>query len=233
MRTSPNQSETMTAFKTTPIQIKTFGTDTGIAGQFQGLAAAFGNVDRYGDVIEAGAFTRSLERYRQDGTAPAMLWQHEQNTPIGSWQALHETQEGLDVTGLLVMDAFKAKEAHALMLAGGLSLSIGYQVPEGGAYIRDDGARVLRELELLEISTVAVPANSRAAIRQVKNFNPEEVNVREFEAAARDALGLSAREVKRLLSGGWNALIRDEQAKEEMAYLIEELGNINQILLEL
>lgn len=221
----------MAAFNTTPIQIKAIHQTEGIAGQFHGLAAAFGNVDRYGDVIIQGAFAKSLDRYRAEGTKPAMLWQHDHNTPIGSWQDITETAEGLDVAGLLVLDAFKAKEAHALMQAGGLSLSIGYQIPEGGAYLRDDGARVLREVELLEISTVAVPANSRTAIRHVKQYDPENPNVREFEALARDALGLSAREVKRLLSGGWTALIRDEQATVVQANFLAEIEQINNFLL--
>lgn len=42
-------------------------------------------------------------------------------------------------------------------------------------------------------------------------------NIREFEAAARERLGLSAREAKRLAAGGWAALARDEPDAEANA----------------
>jgi hypothetical protein len=41
-------------------------------GSFEGYAAVFGNVDSYGDVIEKGAFAKTLQ---ENPTVP-ILWQH-------------------------------------------------------------------------------------------------------------------------------------------------------------
>src|SRR5690606_29053787 len=156
-------------------------------------------------IIAPGAFTKSLHKHAANGTRPALLWQHDQRDPIGVWTDLKETELGLLATGRLTLDVPNAKSAHDLMRDGALSLSIGYYVPKGGAEIQHR-ARLLKEIDLHEISAVALPANPQARITRVKSFNADDPNIREFEAAARDALGLSAREVKRLLSGGWKEL---------------------------
>ena len=38
---------------------------------------------------------------------------------------------------------------------------------------------------------------------------------RDLERAAREQLGLSGREAKRLLAGGWSALMREDEPEEE------------------
>jgi len=215
----------MHTFKTSPIELKFAATEQ--PGEFAGLASTFGgDPDSHGDIIAPGAFSKSLAKHAAAGTRPALLWQHDQRDPIGIWTGLKETDLGLLATGRLTLDVPQAKSAHALMRDGALSLSIGYSVPQGGAEIYN-GARLLKEIDLHEISAVALPANPLAKITRVKSFNPDDPNIREFEAAARDALGLSAREVKRLLSGGWNALIRDEQADSvDLAAIAAKLQKI-------
>lgn len=215
----------MHTFKTSPLEIKFAATER--LGEFVGLASTFGGEpDSYGDIIAPGAFFQSLAKHAAAGTRPALLWQHDHKNPIGVWSDLQETDSGLLATGRLTLDVPQAKSAHALMKDGALSLSIGYSVPQGGAEIQN-GARLLRQIDLHEISAVALPANPLAKIATVKSFDPENPNIREFETAARDALGLSAREVKRLLSGGWNALIRDEQADSvDLAAIAAKLQKI-------
>ena len=41
-------------------------------GTFTGYGSVFGNVDAYGDIVEAGAFAKSIEKKK-----PALLWQHD------------------------------------------------------------------------------------------------------------------------------------------------------------
>lgn len=219
----------MHTFKTAPIELKFAPSEH--PGEFVGFASTFGGEpDSYGDIIAPGAFAKSLAKHKAEGTRPALLWQHDQRNPIGVWLDLRETDAGLLAKGRLTLDVPQAKSAHALMRDDALSLSIGFAIPEGGAVLKG-GARLLKEIDLFEISAVAMPANPRARITGVKAFDPEAPNIREFEAAARDALGLSAREVKRLLSGGWTALIRDEKPDSvELAAVMAELKKINRAL---
>jgi phage head maturation protease len=112
---------------------------------------------------------------------------------------MREDAHGLKVEGKLTLEVEKAREAHALMKDGALGLSIGFRVPAGGASFGKSGDRVLTEVDLAEVSVVALPANTNARITGVKS-------IRDFESVLRDELGFSAREARRLASGGWRAL---------------------------
>ncbi len=69
------------------------------AGVFEGLASTFGDQDMMGDVIERGAFARSVARPEQI----KMLWQHDARSPIGVWERIAETPAGLAVKGRLIL----------------------------------------------------------------------------------------------------------------------------------
>lgn len=221
----------MRPFQTAPLQLK-FATDE-VAGSFTGYASTFGGKpDAHGDLIVLGAFAASLAKHAAAGTRPALLWQHDQSNPIGVWSSFQEDAEGLLAAGRLTLDVPQAKAAHALAKDGALALSIGYTIPPGGAELID-GARLLKEIDLVEVSLVGIAANPNARIVSVKSaFDPSNPNPREFERAARDVLGLSAREAKRLMAGGWNGLVRDEQPdnSEELARIAATLQNITATL---
>lgn len=189
---------------TTPLEIKRASLND--AGEFSGYAAVFGNVDAYGDVISPGAFARTLKKHQTEQTAPALLWAHDQAMPIGACVDLAEDDYGLNLKGQLTLEVEKAREAHALMKAGALALSIGYQVPAGGAVALGHG-RELRVVDLYEVSAVAVPANQKARITEVKS-------IRDFEAVLRDELGCTSRQAKRLAAGGYNALTGRDGSRE-------------------
>jgi HK97 family phage prohead protease len=152
-----------------PVEVKF---DAGDRGTFTGRASIFGDPpDRYGDVIAPGAFARSLEEHRAAGTAPLMLWQHRTDEPIGTWMSLRETRSALEVEGRLVLETQRGAEAYALMKAGALNgLSIGFITRKSEA--RKGGGRVLKDLELVEVSLVSVPAAARARVLSVKANQP-------------------------------------------------------------
>lgn len=145
------------------VQLKT---DQAAEGHISGLAAAFGNQDRGGDIILSGAFTDSLRRLRAQGRILPMLWQHEAKEVIGLWQDLWESATGLQVAGRLIPQVTRAREAEALIAAGALNgLSIGYRIARGGAVLdRQSGRRYLKRLELVEISLVTFPMNEQARL---------------------------------------------------------------------
>jgi HK97 family phage prohead protease len=92
-----------------------------------------------------------------------MLWQHDPSQVIGVWDEVREDARGLWVAGRLLPGVERAREAAALLEAGALDgLSIGYGVKRAG---RDErGRRVLREVELWEVSLVTFPMLAGARV---------------------------------------------------------------------
>lgn len=132
------------------------------AGAVSGIAWPFGTPDRVGDVIEKGAFAKAMPPL-------PMLASHDQKDTVGVWDEIAETAEGLTVKGrLLVNDVQRAAEVRSLIQAGALrGLSIGFATRK--AMPRKGGGRTISDLELLEISVVAVPAHPGARITSAKD----------------------------------------------------------------
>lgn len=167
--------------------------DVNAEGEFEGYASTFGNVDQGGDVVEPGAFIESVVKAKSDGRTIPMLWQHDQREPIGIWKDIAEDRKGLYVKGQLLVDADPlAKRAHGLLKAKALGgMSIGYQIPAGGAEPDEKRRGVMRliKVDLREISLVTMPMNLSARVTTVKSIleGGNLPTVREFEEFLRDA----------------------------------------------
>ncbi|MCS0494333.1 HK97 family phage prohead protease [Ancylobacter sp. MQZ15Z-1] len=132
------------------------------AGAISGLAWKFGVPDRVGDVIEPGAF--------KSARLPLpMLFGHDQNDPIGTWDSATEKADGLHLTGrLLVDDLPRAREVRALVRAGAVrGLSIGFA--SRNAKARAGGGRTIKSLELFEVSLVTLPMHPGARVTSAKS----------------------------------------------------------------
>lgn len=184
-------------------------------GVFEGYASVFGNIDSAGDRILPGAFAKSLAACKEAGRWPPMLWQHNAAQPVGVWEDMHEDSHGLYVRGRLFIDDIAlAREAYALLREKVVSgLSIGYRTREAR---RDSqsGARVLEDVDLLEISLVTFPANDMARVRAVKTIFEDGglPSEREVEAFLRDA-GFSRKQAKALIAHGYKALTPRDAAE--------------------
>jgi HK97 family phage prohead protease len=131
--------------------------------EIAGYASLFGQCDRGGDTVAAGAYAASLARLAARGDQVRMLWQHDPAQPIGIWDAVREDATGLYVKGRLLPDVARAREAQALLAAGAVDgLSIGYRTLR--AEKRPGGGRRLLELDLWEVSLVTFPMQSTARI---------------------------------------------------------------------
>jgi hypothetical protein len=87
--------------------------------------------------------------------------------PIGKQLHIEENDQGLFGRWSIV-NTRAGEDAHKLALAGVLdSLSIGYFTLE--ADYREDGVRLLRKVDLFEVSAVAIPANPSAVVTDVKS----------------------------------------------------------------
>lgn len=160
-----------------PFSIKSHQDD----GFFCGYASVFGVTDHHQEIVARQAFQNSLSRWKGKGRLPKMLWQHDQRKPIGVWEEIYEDAHGLFVKGRLLLDIEGARDAYALMRAGVIdSLSIGFRPLKA---IKDPkkNARVLEEIDLLEISLVTFAANPDAKITGVKEFAVDESIVRQIK----------------------------------------------------
>jgi uncharacterized protein len=127
----------------------------GAAGLIEGYASLFGVVDLAGDLVEPGAFTKSLARR---GTAQIRcLFQHDPAEPIGAWEFLREDSRGLFARGRLNLAVGRAREVAALLEQGAIDgLSIGFKTVRARRD-RRAGVRRLSEIDLWEISVVTFP----------------------------------------------------------------------------
>ncbi|PIE14591.1 MAG: HK97 family phage prohead protease [Rhodobacterales bacterium] len=124
--------------------------------RIEGYASLFGACDQGGDIVEKGAYAASLKRSVAEGRNVKMLWQHDPAQPIGIWDEVREDGKGLYVKGRLLDSVGKGREAAALIEAGAIDgLSIGYRTVR--ATKNDKGRRLLKELELWEVSLVTFP----------------------------------------------------------------------------
>lgn len=193
---------------------------TAESGVVEGYGSVFDVVDSYDDVVEKGAFARTLK----EGRAPAMLWQHDTAEPIGVWESLREDDTGLFVRGRFA-NTQRGQEAYELVKIGALSgLSIGYSVKD--ARLEKNGVRVLTDVELWEVSPVTFPANDAARITRVKASDLK--TEREFEEFLRDA-GFPRAAAKAITAGGFKALA-DHRDDDTSAEVIQSLRAAAQVL---
>lgn len=138
-------------------------------GRFAGYASVFDYIDTQRDVIVRGAFSKTLNGRIHN---IKLLWQHQQDEPIGIFDRIFEDERGLYVEGRLLLTVQRAKEAYVLLKESAISgLSIGYSPIR---YHIDDesGVRYLSEVDLWEVSLVTFPANEAANVTVIKHFDP-------------------------------------------------------------
>lgn len=138
-------------------------------GFFSGYASKFNGVDSYGDTIVPGAYSKTVsERERPI----AMRWNHT-GPVIGKWLKAEEDEHGLYVEGELTPGHSVATDVYALMKHGAVTgLSIGYRIPTGGSEKKGD-VRLLKQIELVEISVVEEPADFSARISNIKSLSAD------------------------------------------------------------
>jgi HK97 family phage prohead protease len=153
---------------------------------FAGYASMFGGVDAYGDTIQKGAYSNTLKNRERP---IRMRWNH-WGPVIGKWLKLGEDSKGLFVEGELTPGHSKATDVYASLKHGAVDgMSIGYRVK---AYEQtSEDRRLLKEIELIEISVVEEPADLGAKVGEVKSMIEAAESFKEIESLLRDAGGFS------------------------------------------
>ncbi len=154
--------------------------------RIEGYASLFDQADQGGDVVAKGAYATSLSTLDTEGRRVKMLWQHDPAQPIGVWDDVREDARGLYVKGRVLDGTQKGREAITLIEAGAIDgLSIGYRTIK--AIKAKNGQRMLKELELWEVSLVTFPMLPSARVA-AKGEPPEDVlMLRDMAAVFEDA----------------------------------------------
>jgi len=155
----------MPAFVDAPFELKEIKqaeSDTGATvARFRGYAATFGNRDRVGDIIHAGAVKGAMQE------PIPLLWQHRMDNPIGIVAEWDQDKKGMLITGEINLDTSRGKDTFGLMRAGHVKhMSIGF-IPTD--FKDKDDVRHIYELEIVEVSLVTLPANPKATVTNIES----------------------------------------------------------------
>lgn len=164
-----------TEFKTIEFELENYDEEE---GTFSGYGAVFSNVDSGGDIIEPGAFTKTIAE--GVGRIKILSGHNETLLPIGVPIELREDAKGLFIKAK-ISDTTLGKDVKILIRDGVLcELSIGYD-PLVFDY-DENGIRHLREVKLWEVSVVTWAMNEEAVITGFKAKD----TAAHFEAMAQD-----------------------------------------------
>ncbi len=133
-------------------------------------ACVFGNVDSYGDIIEAGACDKFLQSEEADRMK--LCYQHDYHEVIGVI-----TDKGVDAIGMWIeadiLDTATGVDVQKLIKAGAINeFSIGYYTDKY-RYEKREGydyeLRILEEITIAEVSPVTRAANPKAILLDMKS----------------------------------------------------------------
>lgn len=180
--------------------------------KFSGYASVFDGLDSYGDTIQAGAYKNTIENRDR----PVQLrWNH-YGPVIGKFTEIYEDEKGLFVSGELTKGHSVAEDTAALLRHGAISgLSIGYVVKD---FEQQGVVRVLKDIELFEISVVETPADNNAHITTVKSAT----KLKDVEQILRQK-GFSQKEATEIVAAvkKIHGEREEEKAKENQAEIIK------------
>lgn len=176
--------------KSFPLEIKAI-TEESEYFVFEGYASTFNNVDYGDDVVVRGAFTDSLTKNSQ----VPILWAHKMDElPLGKSFQLYEDDKGLFVKANLPKVDPRMHSLIAQIKLGSIQeMSIGYFVED--YEMKKDGIRLLKKINLFEISLVNKAMNPQAKVTGFKSFE----TLRDIEQTLTDN-GFSNKEAKTLIS---------------------------------
>lgn len=176
--------------KSFPFEVKATAEENNIF-TFEGYASTFNNIDHGDDIVIRGAFANSLAKNSQ----VPILWQHQMSEVIGISVQLYEDDKGLFIKGNLPKDdTLVSGRIIPQMKVGSIKeMSIGFFTKNYD--MAKDGIRLLKEIDLFEVSLVTKAMNSQALVTGFKSFE----TLRDIEQTLK-ANGFSNNEAKTLIS---------------------------------
>lgn len=141
-----------------------------------GYLSNFGNIDHDGDVIEKGAYKKSINERKND---IFFLNQHNWHQPHGKFNVLEEDSKGLYFESApLTKGVSYSDDVIKLYEAGVIKEhSVGF-ITIKDEYSKSDNARIIKEVKLYEGSNVTLGANSNTPFTGFKSLTLTELNDR-------------------------------------------------------
>lgn len=172
-----------------------------------GYAAAFGNKDSHNDIIEKGAFKRTIDH---NSSRIKALMHHDPVLLVGKPTEIKEDEHGL-YTESHISKTAQGEDLLTLIEDGVLDeMSIGfYPVKEG--WDDDRSANIMSELKLVEYSFVTLASNPEARVQGLKG------------TAALDELVTSMRKMEKALRDG--TFVTDE-VPEAIEFVVKYWRNL-------
>lgn len=129
-----------------------------------------GNIDHARDRTLDGAYQKSIQKHKDNGTMPKMFWMHNPySIPVGKWLEMREDEKGLFMKGKLFKDSNDAKAIYEAAKEGALdSFSIGYNEIES-KWNSEKNCNDLIELDIVETSWVTYACNEESLLQEIKN----------------------------------------------------------------
>jgi len=143
----------------------------------EAYGAVFGNIDSYGDVIEKGAFQKTIS---ERGDRIKFCFQHDIYNAVGKILELREDDYGLWVR----VEMSAAEQDLSTKIKEGIynELSIGYRTIEAARETRNgEDVLLLKEIMLYEVSIVSIAANPLAVITGMKSEEQRNHLEKEFD----------------------------------------------------
>jgi HK97 family phage prohead protease len=141
-------------------------TVNGVPGwTFEGYFSVWDVVDGEGDATRRGAFKRTF-------AAGLPIVKYEHGPTVGTVLDAREDEHGPWVKGFVPLDP-STDFIHKLMKIGAVAkMSYGWRPYPGGVHVRSDGVRELTDIQLFEVSPVAIPMLDATSITSVKAGEP-------------------------------------------------------------
>jgi len=144
------------------------------AGIVTGYASIFDNKDSDNDIIEKGAYTKTLQ---ENGKRVKYIYQHDISKPLGRMKELEEDNKGLRFVAEIPKTTF-GKDVLELMKFGVIEENSVGIMPLVKEYNEEKDVRYLKEVALYEISAVTLAANDQAVINEVKSHEKRKEDIK-------------------------------------------------------
>ena len=176
---------------------KSFELKANEAGSISGFFSTYDKEpDSYGDIIDPGAFTETIEKREESGHPFPLCWNHNFSAVIGAVDSVKDTEKGPFIEAHF-LDTQLAQDVRKMLQSGAVyQFSFAYDVLGNRAPTQEEQEKgvtnVLTKVDVFEISVVTVPANQNAVATEVKsgrrNNKSDEATIKEIIKLAQSLL---------------------------------------------
>ena len=175
--------------------------------------------DSYGDIIEPGAFTKTIEARKESGHPFPLCWNHDFSSVIGVVDSVEEKEVGPYIEAHF-LDTELAQDVRKMVQSGAVyQFSFAYDVlkaREPDAEEKANGVlNVLEEVEVFEVSVVTVPANQNAVVTDVKSVDPDTKSGRRNRKSDEEIIRGCIKSLESLLDEGGEDKEEEKEAPKE------------------